>query len=178
MRILGIDPGFANMGYAIATYTSDSLVQRLVVREMGVIRTTKSTRMITASRDNARRTKMLFERLRELAENCDCICMESMSFPRSASTAGKLSAGSAAVACVASLYALPIEENLPTDIKLAVTGSKKASKSKMAEELLAIFPECIAHLEGIPASRQEHPLDALGAIVAALDSDVVKAGLR
>jgi hypothetical protein len=40
------------------------------------------------------------------------------------------------------------------------------------------YPKIVDLLGGIAAGKQEHPIDALGAIVAALDSDIVKAGLR
>jgi hypothetical protein len=73
---------------------------------------------------------------------------------------------------------MPLVLVSPQDIKLAVCDSNSASKAAMEVRLMDKYPNIVGLLGGIAATKQEHPIDALGAIVAALDSDIVKAGLR
>jgi Holliday junction resolvasome RuvABC endonuclease subunit len=71
---------------------------------------------------------------------------------------------------------LAVLQRTPISIKHAVTGSRKASKALMAEALTEAYPEIRTMLEPWPKGRHEHMVDALGAIVACLDDNVVKIG--
>jgi hypothetical protein len=73
---------------------------------------------------------------------------------------------------------MPLVLVSPQDIKLAICDTRSASKAAMEVRLMDMYPEIVGLLGGIASSKQEHPCDALGAIVAALDSDIVKAGLK
>lgn len=180
MMILGIDGGFANTGYCLAWYSD----RKLVPKEMGVIRTHKAAGKVLNSVDNVRRAQQLARGVEALvfAEGDDdlpvtvvhCICSESMSFPPHASTAAKLAMAWGVVSTVAYVAGIPIVQESPQNIKLAVAGNRKASKHMMESRLLEHY-EAEPLLSEIPKSRWEHPLDALGAIVACLDSEIIKA---
>lgn len=184
MRILGIDPGLANMGWCIASYTQEA---GLSVQLMGCIETKKDQRKVLTSVDNTKRTQSVFEQLLGLmwAEEegqpvllVDAIAAEEVSYPRNSSSAAKMSLSWAAAACAASLGHLPIVHASPKDIKEAVTGSRKASKGQVQSILVSMYPETVEALSGVPEGRREHPYDALGAIVASLGSEVVKMGAK
>jgi len=173
MRLVGCDPGLAYMGVCLADL-NDGL---LTVQEMHIIETKKDQRKVLQCEDNVKRLKKIFLRLEYLCSDyfVGAICAESMSFPRNASAAAKVAMSWGVIVSIAVRANLPIVQSSPQDIKLAVCDSKKASKEAMHVRLSNQYPEIVGLLEHIPASRREHPVDALGAIVAALDSDVVRA---
>lgn len=182
MIFLGIDPGFANLGWCHAEYDGKTLV----VRDMGTVTTNKSTKKIPVAWDNIKRTQRLHTHLMALAlvphpsgmVPVDCTCAEAMSYPPNAATAAKMSLSWGVIASVTAALKIPLVQPSPRDIKMAVAGSHKASKAMMSQRLHEYYPEIEALLDPIPGSRREHPIDALGAIVASLQSDVVKAVLR
>jgi crossover junction endodeoxyribonuclease RuvC len=183
MRILGLDPGFANLGWCVAIYEP---VVRLSVVSMGCIETKKDSRKVLVSVDNVKRAQLITRKLKwliwELADDewvrqVDAIAVEAMSFPRNASSAAKMSLAWGVISAVSGLWDIPLIQTSPQDIKEAVTGSRKASKALMETTLSERYPEVLKLLEDTPASRREHPYDALGAIVASLGSEVMKMGV-
>ena len=181
MKLLGIDGGFSNVGWCLATY-KDGLLQ---VDDMGVIRTEKTKTKTPDSVDNVARAQRIAEYLEALVLRFDpdigrtevsvqCICSEAMSHPPHASTAAKLSLTWGVIATLAYMTSLPVLQRTPQTIKFAVTGSKKASKADMLAALSAEYREIPALLAPWPATRHEHMVDALGAIVACLDDNAVK----
>jgi len=185
MILLGIDGGFATTGWCLAETSAKT---KLSVVALGTIETKKSARKVPASVDNIRRAREIAAKLENLvlfANNegqvkvaVDCICAEAMSHVPAAQAAAKLSLAWGVIAAIAHATSLPIVQVSPQDLKLAVTGSRKASKALMEQRLLEDYPECEKLLEDVPRSKREHPLDALGAIVACLDTDIVRAGMR
>jgi crossover junction endodeoxyribonuclease RuvC len=183
MMILGLDPGFANLGWCRASYTKDAFV----TLEMGCIQTKKDGRKVLQSVDNVKRAQIIARKLKwliwELIEDewvrtADAIALEAMSFPRNASSASKMSLTWGVISALSGLWDIPMIQASPQDIKEAVTGSRKASKAQMEATLSGRYPVVLKCLEDVPMSRREHPYDALGAIVASLGSEVVKMGLR
>jgi Holliday junction resolvasome RuvABC endonuclease subunit len=184
MMILGLDPGFANLGWCRASYTNDAFA----ILEMGCIQTKKDGRKVLQSVDNVRRARAITLELRDLVWQyagdgepvriVDAIALEAMSFPRNASSASKMSMTWGVISALSGLWDIPMIQASPQDIKEAVVGSRKASKGEMEATLSGRYPEVLKCLEGIPMGRREHPYDALGAIVASLGSEVVKMGLR
>ena len=183
MILLGLDPGFANLGWATAIWDG----RILSVTGMGCIQTRKDTRKVLAAIDEDRRTCELALAIRELIWSytesepvriVDLICIEATSYPRNASSAAKVALCRGVISSLRALWDMPLIMSSPQNIKEAVTGSRKASKAQMEATLSGRYPEVLKHLEGTPMSRREHPYDALGAIVAALGSEVVRMGAR
>jgi Holliday junction resolvasome RuvABC endonuclease subunit len=183
MMILGLDPGFANLGWCRASYTKDAFA----ILEMGCIQTKKDQRKVLQSVDNVKRAQAITRELRSLmwqyaedewVRTTDAIALEAMSFPRNASSASKMSMTWGAISALSALWEIPMVQASPQDIKEAVVGSRKASKAEMEATLSGRYPVVLKCLEEVPMSRREHPYDALGAIVASLGSEVVKMGLR
>jgi Holliday junction resolvasome RuvABC endonuclease subunit len=189
MRILGLDPGFANLGWCVAIYEPGPPGPRegLSVTDMGCIETKKDPRKVLVSYDNVRRAQAITRQLRgiiwELSSDeepvrlVDAIAIEAMSFPPNASSAAKMSLCWGVISAVSHLWQMPMIQVSPQDIKEAVTGSRKASKALIETTLSERYPEVSKLLEDTPASRREHPYDALGAIVASLGSEVMKMGV-
>jgi Holliday junction resolvasome RuvABC endonuclease subunit len=185
VKILGLDQGFSNFGWCLATYENEMLT----VDDMGMICTQKSKLKVPMSEDNSRRTRHIVSCVEALVlkfdvedqrtrVTVDCICSEAMSHPPSASVATKLGRVWGIVDTLSYMTKLPVLHRSPADIKLAVTGSRKASKALMVESLAQAYPEIRPLLAPWPKGKHEHMVDALGAVVACLDDNVVKMGTR
>lgn len=179
IRLLGIDPGFSSVGWAIVEHHPDAGV-RLV--SLGVMRTKKATRKqnVLAAADNFRRAQEIGRELGALmlSARVDVVCAEAMSFPRSSSVAAKMAMCWGVLAQLCETLSLPLTQASPQQIKRSVTGNAAASKDDVAAALSLRFPDTVALVASVPASLHEHAHDAVGAIVACLESDVVRAAAR
>lgn len=171
MNVLGIDCGFGSMGWAVANFSSGALSPTLC----GVITTEKSTKKqnVKATEDNIKRAQILYTKLLGLiSENqVGIIATETMSWPRNAGIVAKMGIAWGTIACAASQFNLPIVQASPMEIKRQVTGDGKASKERMIETIHRRYPYLsLPHQTGL----QEHAVDAVGAIIACQDSELMK----
>jgi crossover junction endodeoxyribonuclease RuvC len=172
--ILGVDPGLASCGWAVLRLTDQPEVVG-----MGVIRTMASSKKqhILAVEDNVRRTRQLAEEISKLlAHPTFLVGAEAMSFPRSASSSGKLCLCWGALVGLLQARNLPLVQTSPRDIKRRITGNGSASKEDVEKALRKRFA-VTGLLTDVPRGQHNHAFDALGAAVAAMDSDIVRAAL-
>lgn len=179
--VLGIDPGFANIGCAVLRLTPTSEVPVL----MEVIRTSKSAakRNVRASEDNLDRAKEITAELLRLIAAYDIrlICAETMSFPRSSSSAAKMAMCWGVLAAVAHAHSIPVVQASPQEIKKVLCRKKDASKEEVQAALRERYP-CMLEagnadvktsiLKDVPRSLWEHPYDAAAAVVACRESEI------
>jgi Holliday junction resolvasome RuvABC endonuclease subunit len=100
---------------------------------------------------------------------------ETMSYPRNAATAAKMSMGWGVIAAVAEEFKLPVTQASPVKIKQAVTGSPTASKEEVMNALRRRYKgEFFPFQEAVPESQWEHGFDAVGSVVTCLESDVLR----
>ncbi len=174
--VLGIDPGFASVGYALLRPGTEGFV----LLKMGVVRTEKwkpskkrpKATKPSASEDNVRRAQEIGSALLELLEGVDTICVEAMSFPRNASAAAKMAMFWGVLSTLALIRGLNVIQVSPQKIKIAVTGHNSAEKEEVQAALEKLFGAESVDLSGItdvPKSLREHPFDALGAAVTCAD---------
>ena len=199
VHVLGLDPGFASLGYVVVSFEPShnwmGVLQRSGSPVMGTIRTEKSNkkRSVKASDDNLRRGRELYNALSflmgsapsehpafpfvlgEEALNIQAVCAESMSFPRSASTAQKIGITWGIISSISDFYNVPIVQASPQEIKKRVCGNKSASKESVQESLAEQFD-----IDPLIFNKtlREHPFDALGAVVACQDSEVIRMALK
>ncbi len=149
MRILGIDPGLATMGFGVV----DVIDHRPVLVEAGAVITTPEMRM--------------FERLRKINEDVrdlltlyhpDDIVFEELFFARNVTTALNVGAARGSALCACATYTNQIYEYTPMQIKQAITGYGKADKHQIQHmvKLMLKLPDII------------RPDDAADAVAAAL----------
>jgi crossover junction endodeoxyribonuclease RuvC len=183
VSVLGIDPGFASIGYARVLFDGE----RLEVERMGVFRTEKSSnkRKVFASDDNMRRAREIHTFLCDLLREgphgpVRAVCAETMSFPRSSSVAAKMAMCWGVLAGLSQQFDVPILQASPMELKNKVAGSKKASKEEVQAALEKRFGKSKLQklCADVPASFFEHPYDALGAVVACSDSEVIRLARR
>jgi crossover junction endodeoxyribonuclease RuvC len=175
VAVLGIDPGFASCGVALVRLMP---IDEKVVA-LAVIRTVKDNakRRTYAADDNLRRARELHRVIDDLivANGVRAIAAEAMSFPRNASNSAKMALCWGVLVSIAEARGLPIVQASPQALKRAVTGSTTASKDEVEFALLKRFGNDLEDLFTGPDGQREHAFDALAAVVACLDSDVLRA---
>ena len=149
MRIFGIDPGLATMGFGVV----DVVDHRPVLVEAGAVITTPEMRM--------------FERLQKINADVhdlltlyhpDDIVFEELFFARNVTTALNVGAARGSALCACATYTDQIYEYTPMQIKQAITGYGKADKHQIQHmvKLMLKLPDII------------RPDDAADAVAAAL----------
>lgn len=130
MRIIGIDPGYAIMGYGIIDYKSGK--HKLV--ECGALTTDKDTPMPL-------RLKSLYSELTSIITEYEpeIASVEELFFNSNAKTAIKVgeARGTAILACAN--CGLEVYEYTPLQIKQAVVGYGRAPKEQMQETVRSIL---------------------------------------
>lgn len=176
--LLGLDPGFASFGWAllhVGRHPGED-----VVLGADVIHTEKSAkkREVRASDDNVRRTRALLSALTALVDEHEpfAFAAESFSPPRHASNAAKVAFAWGMVTTLAHFThdGLPVLQCSPQELKLAVCGSRSASKQAIEDALAARYPGARTTLGKIRKDDLEHVWDAVGAAHACLDTEVVR----
>lgn len=196
--IIGLDPGFASIGYAVCVCDRNAEGQRRFrVLRMGLIRTEKSDkkREVRAADDNVRRAREITTALdglfRKGAPQADvvlsmppvrAVCAEAMSFPRNASNAAKVAMCWGVITALVHTRELSIAQASPQEVKLALCSRKDASKEEIREAVERRFGADLSgriyDADGRVLTRKdrlEHPYDALAAAVTCLKSEVIQA---
>jgi Holliday junction resolvasome RuvABC endonuclease subunit len=185
---LGIDPGFAAMGWAVLDVEP---VVPVMIRA-GVIETEPSSKKarVGAADDVTRRLRLICHDLEHYAldlpfgvdRNRDrgawtirFVCAESNTKGKiSASTAAKLGSAWAVVVAFSSILNLPIVQLPPGELKKKMTNSKTASKEDIRLALYAAV-SMTSVFETVDYRLREHAHDAAAAVVACLDTEVARA---
>lgn len=180
MFVLGVDPGFASVGYAVV----ELFPSGEQVLETRVFRTAKSDAKLNtlAADDTVRRTREIAKDLEQMLErlmNCEgdrrlvAICAEAMSYPRNAVVAAKMAMTWGVLAANAERRNLALVQASPQQVKKAVCGTGSASKDEVATALVTRYRE-IPGIAELPRTLREHAYDALAAVVCCLGSEVVR----
>lgn len=149
MRILGIDPGYAILGYGVV----DIEGMKLTAVDYGVIET-------KAGEPFPERLQRLYDGVRQLCEmyKPDCAVFEELFFYRNTTTAIAVGAGRGVAILAAQQKELPLYEYTPMQIKLSVTANGHADKQQVQHMV-----KILLNLKEIPK-----PDDAADALAAAL----------
>ena len=149
MRILGIDPGYAILGYGILDMTGN---------HFSVV--TYGSVLTDAKMDMPSRLQVLYDSLSELIETYrpEEAAIEELFFNSNAKTAILVgeARGVAVLACAHG--GLKISEYTPLQIKQALVGYVRAEKAQVQSMVKAIL-----HLETIP--KPDDTADALAAAI-------------
>lgn len=149
------------------------------VRLVEVIRTKKSVKKqnVKAADDNFRRAGAIATVLHDVVGTWApmAIAAEAMSFPRNASAAAKVAMTWGILADLAQVHHLPFVQATPQEIKKSLCGKQTATKADVREALLTLYKgQFDRFMEGTPEGQWEHGFDAVGSVVACLDSDIVR----
>jgi crossover junction endodeoxyribonuclease RuvC len=173
--VIGCDPGFGHLGAAVVELSPKHALV-LALHHSSTEKSDKK-RSVYASDDNLRRAQELSVSLENLiaAYHPVALCVEAMSFPRNASSAQKVGIAWGVIASLARQYGLPVLQQSPQAIKLAVCGRKDASKEDVQAALHTRYSNLTAldKTAKLTKTVREHPYDALAAVVACLNSEVI-----
>lgn len=149
MRILGIDPGLAIIGYAVI----DKLGNSLLPRDYGCIRT-------EAGRPLAERLLTAYEELGALVQEWqpDCVAVEQLFFNRNVTNAFHVGQARGVCILAAAQAKCPVAEYTPLQVKQAVVGNGRAAKQQVAAMVKALL-----NLTEVP--RPDDVADALAVAI-------------
>ena len=149
MIILGIDPGYAILGYGVL----ETQGMQLRTIDYGVIET-------RAGESFPERLEKLYLGVRQLIAlyKPDHAVFEELFFARNVTTALQVGAGRGVAILAAQQAALPLYEYTPMQIKLAVTGNGHADKQQVQSMV-----KMLLRLKAIPK-----PDDAADALAVAI----------
>ena len=148
--ILGIDPGTTVMGYGILKVTGN----RTELLAMGVLDLKKY-------KDHYLKLQRIFARTLSLIDEFhpDCLAIEAPFFGKNVQSMLKLGRAQG-VAMSAALYRdIPLTEYAPLKVKMAITGSGRASEEQVADMLRRFLK--------IPQEHMLPQLDATDGLAAA-----------
>ena len=150
MKILGIDPGFAIMGYGVIEKINGNSLKPL---DYGVIRT-------PVNENSAVRLAMLADGLEKLIDihKPDAVAVEELFFNQNAKTAIQVAQARGVILLCAVRQCGKLYEYTPLQIKQALTGSGRAEKQQ-----IQYMVRMILKLKEIP-----QPDDAADALAAAI----------
>ena len=154
MKVLGIDPGTALVGYGVVQ--SDGV--ELEAAGYGVITT-------AASQNLPARLEEIYQTLLGLIQDTtpDAVAVEELFFSRNARTAFMVGQARGVVLLAAAHSGLPVFEYTPLQVKQAVVGYGRASK-KQVQEMVRV----LLHLADVP--RPDDAADALAVAICHLHS--------
>ena len=145
MVVLGIDPGYAIVGYGGVEYYSN----KYHVTGYGAIETTAQTNFKI-------RLEHIFTEISGVIDRCkpDAVAIEKLYFQNNQKTAIDVAQARGVILLAAQLKGLPIYEYTPLQVKTAVTGYGKAKKEQVME-----MTKRLLKLEKMP--RLDDTADAL-----------------
>ena len=143
--ILGIDPGFAIVGWGVISYRSNTLLPVA----FGAITTEAHT-------DFNLRLKQIYDDTVELItkSNPDAVSIEKLYFTTNVTTGIQVAQARGVILLAAQQAGVPIYEYTPLQVKTAVTGYGKARKHQVME-----MTRRLLHLKEVP--KPDDTADAL-----------------
>ena len=124
IRILGIDPGYAIVGFGVLDY--DGINFRPV--QYGAITTDAGTDFTERLRAISDDMDYILEKFRP-----DCMAVEKLYFTTNQKTAIDVAQARGVIILSASKKGVPVAEYTPLQLKVSVTGYGKAEKHQMME---------------------------------------------
>lgn len=182
-RVVGVDPGFANFGVAVVELLpkGERIVRIEVLRTKSMVR----RRHLLAVDDDSRRLSWLGDQFDGICNDYGIRAVfaeEKRRLPHSGSAA-KLAMGWSVAVLVSTLRGLPFRQVTPGEIKLATAGSEQATKLQVQNAIRGLYSNNTAlqafdrgttnPKTGKAQGHLEHGYDALGAVIAALPSDII-----
>ena len=150
MRILGIDPGYAIVGYGVIDYDNHNSFH---VAAYGAITTEANTLF-------EKRLEKIYSDLNYVINrtNPDVLAIEKLFFTNNKTTGIGVGEARGVVLLAAAHAGLPVYEYTPNEIKLAVTGYGKAEKKQVME-----LTKILLNLEKVP--KPDDTADALAVAI-------------
>jgi len=148
--ILGIDPGYGRMGYAVLSYENT----KMTLIEAGCIETSKEDEHAARLSEIASRIRNLFDKYQP-----EKLGIEKLFFSKNQTTAIAVAESRGVVLAITGAFNIPVFEFNPKQVKLAVTGYGNAEKKQVQEMVKRIL-----NLKEVP--RPDDAADAVAVAIA------------
>ena len=145
MRIVGIDPGYAIIGWGVIDYGGG----RFAVQNFGAVTT-------QAGQPFLQRLDRIYEEMTALLEQHqpDAMSIEKLYFKNNQKTAIEVAQARGVILLAAQRCGIPVFEYTPLQVKSAVTGFGQAQKPQVME-----MTKRLLHLQAVP--KPDDTADAL-----------------
>lgn len=127
MKILGIDPGFGTMGWAIIEH-------HLKIVEFGSVETSSTKELDEKLLDIHNAITKIIKKYKP-----DCVAIERLFFARNTKTAIDVAKCIGTILLTTRLSGLRAYEYNPSQVKQAITGYGRATKHQMQRMIMRIF---------------------------------------
>jgi Holliday junction resolvasome RuvABC endonuclease subunit len=170
VKVLGIDPSFANMGFARGAIDIDTM--EISIENLLLLKTeSQADKDVRKSSDDLRRAKELHSALMQQSKDCALIMAEIPHGSQSARASWALGISVGVLAACP----VPIIQLTALQVKMATVGRKQASKAEMIEWAVTKYPSAPwAIRKGVPIQSNEHLADACAVIHAGIEHDQFK----
>ncbi|MFP4199127.1 MAG: crossover junction endodeoxyribonuclease RuvC [Halanaerobium sp.] len=130
MRILGVDPGLATIGYAVV----DKKTNHFDVIEYGIIKT-------SADKEDTERLKIIHHNIEELIKEFrpQEMAVEELFFNKNVKTAIAVGQARGVILLAGSQSGLKVAEYTPLQIKQAVVGYGRADKNQVQQMVKSLL---------------------------------------
>ena len=172
-NMLAIDVGFASMGCCVLCIKPKgyALVYKCVI----ATKASPKKLSIRSADDNVRRCREITRSVVDLISkhNIKVVALEMPSMgAKSALAMRGMGLACGIIGALDIVYdSIPFLYATPTDVKMAMTGTKNASKEEVQSIAVGMIPDI---LDDVNKTHREHVADALGAAVAVKDSPVLE----
>ncbi len=124
MKILGIDPGMAIVGYSVLDFDGENIE----LLHSGAIRTSKDDR-------ESERLLEIYDDMTTLVEKYkpDCASIEKLFFFRNQTTVMPVAHARGVILTVLEKFKIPIYEYTPMEVKMVLTGYGRADKKEVEQ---------------------------------------------
>lgn len=124
MKILGIDPGMAIVGYSVLDFDGENIE----LLHSGAIRTSKDDR-------ESSRLLEIYDDVTTLVEKYkpDCASIEKLFFFRNQTTVMPVAHARGVILTVLEKFKIPIYEYTPMEVKMVLTGYGRADKKEVEQ---------------------------------------------
>ncbi len=145
MKIFGIDPGYAIVGYGVIEYNGI----KFAVNGFGAVRTVAGTEFQNRLNAIYNDLSTLFNKYKP-----DCISIEKLFFNTNTTTAIEVAEARGVILLAAKHCDIPVYEYTPLQVKQAITGYGRAEKHQVMEMVRSFL-----NLEKVP--KPDDTADAL-----------------
>lgn len=173
-RVLGVDPGFANIGIVGMEFSASIDDARIVYSTL--VRTDKSDKKLRLRKnsDDQRRHGLCFDAYMKALDQVKplVVSLEGVSFVRNAATMCNIGGSWYGLFYLLRSRKIYTVDYTPQELKLVATGRKSAAKKDMIDAVNRRWPSQIGW-DSCPASKHEHVADAaVAAWAAIIDSNI------
>lgn len=174
IKIVGIDPALANFGLAEVTFSMENLtfhVDKLVLPQTE----SDAGKQVRKNSDDLRRARILHD---GLIASCKGAAFAIAEIPVGSQSARAMASYGVCVGVLAACP-VPLIQVTASEVKMAATGYKNATKDEMIEWAMHRYPYAnwvMRKVKGVMVAQNcnEHLADALAAIEAGVKTDQFK----